>query len=157
MANREKTNDVETEKTVQKQGGDNYGFTARRWLVPGLVIIIVLMFIALISAFWWTGKGGRLAYRDYKFGPMPMRREAGLFGSGGGYRYVSNQNQTRGVVTAVNGSSFTVAAYGSTTTVQTSSATQYHGGDQVKVNDTVIAYGAGNNGTLNATQVVINP
>jgi len=75
----------------------------------------------------------------------------------GGKQLADGQNRTSGVVTAVNGSSFTLAGHGSTTEVTTNSSTQYRDGNTVKVNDTVVVSGTTINGTLTATKVVINP
>lgn len=86
-------------------------------------------------------------------GIVRQTRSLGRFGIAGS----NSQDTARGVITSVNGTNFTVAGNGSTQQVSTSSSTQYQGGDQVKVNDSVVAYGTTNNGTLSATQVVINP
>jgi hypothetical protein len=66
-------------------------------------------------------------------------------------------NRTQGIVTSVNGSSFTIASRGSSTTIETNGSTQYTGGNQVKPNDSVLVFGTNNNGTFTATQIVINP
>jgi len=67
----------------------------------------------------------------------------------------TNQVQISGVVTAVNGQSFTVAGNGSTNTVQTNSDTQYVNGSKVSVNDSVMVVGTTNGGTFTAAQVAI--
>jgi len=68
-----------------------------------------------------------------------------------------NISRLSGVVTAVNGTTFTVGGNGATNSVQTTSSTQFTGGDKVAVNDSVIVSGTTNNGTFTATQVAINP
>ena len=68
----------------------------------------------------------------------------------------SSKIRIEGVVTAVNGSSITVAGHGATNTVTTNSSTQYVGGSQPKVNDTVVALGSISNDTFTATQISIN-
>ncbi len=69
----------------------------------------------------------------------------------------ANTNRITGVVTAVNGQSFSLAGGGATATIQTNGSTQYSGGSSVAVNDTVVVTGTNNNGTWSATRVVINP
>lgn len=68
----------------------------------------------------------------------------------------SNQVQISGVVTAVNGSTFTVAGNGTNNTVQTNSNTQYYNATKVSLNDSVAVVGTTNNGTFTASQVIIN-
>ncbi len=84
-------------------------------------------------------------------------RQRGMMFGGGQQVNTDNQSRLNGVVTSVNGNSFTLAGGGTTNTVTTSSSTQYQGGSQVKQNDTVVVLGAISNGSFNATQVVINP
>lgn len=69
----------------------------------------------------------------------------------------SSKDRARGVVTSVSGNRFTLAGHGSATTVQTDSSTKYDGGNQVKVNDTVIVVGTTKNNVLNADFIDINP
>jgi hypothetical protein len=90
------------------------------------------------------------------FGKELGGRRHGLMAIGGN-NLADGQNRTTGVVTAVNGSSFTLAGHGSTTNVTTNSSTQYQGGNTVKQNDTVAVFGTTSNNTLTATQVIINP
>jgi hypothetical protein len=63
----------------------------------------------------------------------------------------------QGVVTAVNGSTITVAGNGATNTVTTNSSTQYTGGSKAAVNDTIVAVGTTNNNVFTATRIIINP
>jgi hypothetical protein len=65
--------------------------------------------------------------------------------------------QVRGVVTAVNGNTLTVAGNGTTRSVTISSSTQYSGGLSVAVDDTIIATGSVSSTTFNATAIVVNP
>jgi Domain of unknown function (DUF5666) len=81
----------------------------------------------------------------------------GRTGNGGIMMSGNSQSNLRGVVTAVNGSDFTVAGNGATTQISTSSSTQYADGNQVKLNDSVVVSGTTSNGTLQASQIVINP
>jgi hypothetical protein len=61
-----------------------------------------------------------------------------------------------GVVTQVNGDSFTIAGNGTTKTIKTDSNTSYNTTDKkVSVNDSVIVTGTDSNGTFTATTVSI--
>lgn len=80
------------------------------------------------------------------------------YGAGGYVRNpASNGSIVEGVVTAANTAALTVAGNGTTSTVSTTSSTQYQGGSQAAVNDTVIVTGTTTNGTFTATKIVINP
>lgn len=68
-----------------------------------------------------------------------------------------NTNRLSGVVTAVNGTTFTIGGHGATNSVVTNSTTQFTGGDKVAVNDSVLVSGVVANGTFTATRVIINP
>ena len=71
---------------------------------------------------------------------------------------VDGQTRLSGVVTSVSGSGFTVAGHGVTTNVTTNSSTQYrNGSSQVKQNDSVLVLGTDSNGTITASQIIINP
>ena len=65
-------------------------------------------------------------------------------------------NSLVGVVTAVNGSGFTVAGDGTTETVNTSSDTRFVGATSVKVNDSVRVLGTVSGSTWTATGVFVN-
>lgn len=149
-------------KNEQKHPEYHYGYYHKSdWLLPVLIVIIIIFLAGLI--------GGMVAYHHERKNAVIYSGSVGLGlrGSGGvfqrgrsfnGYEIVSNnRNSVSGVVTNVSSSSFTVAGNGSTQQVTTNSSTQYQGGNQVKVNDTIIAYGTTSNGTLTATQIVINP
>lgn len=124
------------------------------WLV--VIAALVVLFIAFIVGIA-AGRWGRTGYYmdGYRTGGYMM----------GGHRFMAGDGmfgqdyQTRviGTVTAVNGSDFTVAGGGTTNSVKTDSSTQWEGGNSVKANDTVVAYGSVNNGTFTATLVQINP
>jgi hypothetical protein len=75
----------------------------------------------------------------------------------GGFVYSSNANLVSGVVTAVNGSTLTVAGDGSTSSVDTTSSTSYTNAPSAVVNDTVIATGSTSGGTFTATRIIVNP
>ena len=125
-----------------------------------------LFALAGLVILFWAFVIGAAAGRFYS-GPLSFR-ERGEFASrhmltgdrldgGFGSRIGTNHDRASGTVTAVSGSSFTLAGHGSSYSVQTDSTTNYEGSNSVKVNDTVIAFGTTNNGVLTATQVVINP
>jgi len=129
----------------------------KSWLVPVLVVIIVILLVAGIFG-WASNHRGRFGPAG-GFGSVQARRgfaAGGLYGVGSGGN-AANQNRLQGVVTAVNGSSFTLAGNGTTNTVQTNGSTQYQNGNAVAVNDTVIVFGSVSNSTFTASQVVINP
>lgn len=132
--------------------------SARRgwWIVISSVVILILAAAALAAAAAYriSGGGGHGASRA-----LGIERRLRIGELSGLQKGTAANGQTRklGVVTAVNGSNFTLAANGETTQVATSSSTQYRGGSQVKADDTVIAAGTISNGTLDASRVNINP
>ena len=129
------------------------------WLYGLLgIIVLILVFIAGVSAA--DHRGANRAFPGAKV--MALRGEFGVqkhgFGPfGGGMASNNGQTRTRGVVTSISGSSFTIAGNGSTTNVDTNSSTQYQNGNQVKQNDSVLVFGTNSKGTITATQIVINP
>jgi hypothetical protein len=129
---------------------------SRNWLVPALLIVIILLLIGMI-AHGRTDRLSRIDGKGFGGGFSTMRGPERGFMRAGGKVGGSNQAQLRGVVTAVNGSTFTIAGGGATNDVTTNSSTQYQGGSQPKVNDSVLVSGTTNGGTFTATEVVINP
>ena len=135
-----------------------------RGLAYGAGAVIVLLIVFMLGA---AAAGHHRVYRTggfYGGGPGPvtvgMGRGERVFmhsGNFGGTVTDNGQTRTTGVVTAVNGSSFTLAGNGATTNVTTNGSTQYQNGNTVKVNDTVMVVGTTSNNTLTATSVVINP
>jgi hypothetical protein len=131
-------------------------FNHHGWLT-GLLIAIVVLLIFMAGMAVSNHRNGVV------FGPSKaIRTQAGGFGprhSGGFGGRTADNGQTRaaGVVTSVDGSSFTLAGNGSTTNVTTSGSTQYKDGNQVKQNDSVIVWGTESNGIISAAQIVINP
>ena len=153
-------NSKKEEVTSVEHGATPKSYTvfqnSRNWLVPGLLIIIILLLVGMIA----HGRADRLGRIDGKAfggGFSTMRGPERGFIRTGGKIGGSNQAQLRGVVTAINGSTFTIAGDGATNDVTTNSSTQYQGGSQPKVNDSVLVSGTTNNGTFTATEVVINP
>jgi hypothetical protein len=123
-------------------------------LVIGALIVLFLVFMSGAAA----GKFSNGLYNQHfnhfaDRGLMPRMHHS--FGLDNGLN--NAQNRVRGTVTNVSGDTFTVAGYGATTQIKTTTSTQYQGGNQVKVNDTVVILGSTTNGTLTATQVSINP
>lgn len=123
-------------------------------VVAGLLVLFTI-FAAFAALLWSTGPHG-LREQGFKESGIRMMGERGGHMAGGFSRF-GNADTARGTVTNVSGDSFTLAGHGSATQVKTSSSTQYQGGNQVKVNDTVIAFGTTSSGTLQASQIIINP
>jgi hypothetical protein len=127
------------------------------WLY-GLVGILILLVVFMAG----VGAANHHNRMVRPSGAMAGGFSKRIFGGERGFRADGGQlsnvgNSTRGVVTAVNGASFTLAGNGATTNVTTNSSTQYQDGNTVKQNDTVIVFGTTTNNTLTATQVIINP
>lgn len=123
------------------------------WGWPAAIIVIVIVGMMLIGgmfawAFWGGGYGGYWGMHG-SYGNRMMDEH--------GYGIMFGGDRVVGTVTAVDGSSFTVAGDGSTTKVTTDDSTRYTYGNQVKVNDTVMVLGNTSGGTLKADRVVINP
>jgi hypothetical protein len=138
--------------------------TQRSWIYGvGAVLILILVFMAGMGAAAhheeMKGKRGIFTVQRGEFGThmggSPMG--AGIRHELGSSTTSNGETRLSGVVTAVNGSSFTVAGSGATNNVTTNSSTQYQSGNQVKVNDTLLVTGTSSNGTLTATHIVINP
>lgn len=126
---------------------------------PLLITIAVLLALILLGGAF---AAGRRSSNYWNAGPMTMRDvrmhvgapDFGLHRTGS---FLNTSDRIVGVVTAVNGSHFTVASNGSTKDVQTNSSTSYSGGSKVAVNDTVAVFGANSNGQFTADAIVINP
>lgn len=123
------------------------------------LIIGAAAIVALVMVFGVGLGAGRMSWRmQDRPGIKMMDRRGGMMPSGWGQGGISsNQARLSGVVTAVNGSSFTLAGGGVTNSVTTNSSTQWDGADSVKVNDSALVFGTTSNGTFTATQVVVNP
>ena len=136
------------------------GPAGRGWLYGlGAVVILVIVFAAGVgvanhrqSMVVRTGSFSGTAGGGFGFG----RRGSGAGGFGGGTS-PSGQTRVNGVVTAVSGSDFTIAGNGTTTNVTTDSSTQYQNGSTVKQNDSVLIFGTQSNGTIAASQIIVNP
>ena len=148
------------ERLEKEQGKSEHHYDYRKsgWLLPVMIFVVVMSLAGLF--------GGMVAYHHERqttvLSPRFERMRSGIIqrnrtSDGFGMMNSNSQNAVSGVVTNVNGSSFTVASNGSTQQVPTNSLTQYQGGNQVKVNDTVVVYGAITNNTFTATQIIINP
>ena len=128
----------------------------KSWIagLAALLILFVVFMFGMAAGRFGTGNFG---HRQSVFMKGIMmsgdRGFGGMMHSG----LINSQDRVAGTVTAVNGSSFTLAGNGSSYSVQTNSSTQWQNGRSVKVNDTVMAFGTTNGGVLTATQVVINP
>lgn len=138
--------------------------TGGRGMLYGAGAVIVLIIVFLLGAAVTNHRVNRVG--GFFGGPGMVSKRIGIGGERGFMRAggfdgsITNgngQTRTSGVVTSVNGSSFTLAGNGSTTNVTTSSSTQYQDGNSVAQNDTVIVLGTKSGDTLNATSIVINP
>ena len=135
------------------------------WIIGGT--LAGLAGIALIVGVVWgvTHRGAMMNARfdDDQYGPRitdnrgfdrgGMGREGMMMGGQG-----STDSSTRvfGVVTAVDGSTLTVAGNGTTKKVVINDSTQYYGAAQpVKVNDSVTITGATSGDTFTAGRIVI--
>lgn len=130
------------------------GSWQKGWLAAiAAIIILFIVFIVGLAA----GRFGRTGYYmdGYRTGGHMMGDHR--FIGGGGMFGQDYQARVIGTVTSTNGSDFTVAGGGTTNTVKTDNSTQWEGGNSVKTNDTVVAYGSVSNGTFTATLVQINP
>lgn len=148
------------ERLEKEQGKSEHHYDYRKsgWLLPVMIFVVV---ISLAGMF-----GSMVAYHHERQNTVLSPRLGGMrsgiiqrnrTSDGFGMMNSNSQNAVSGVVTNVNGSSFTVAGNGSTQQVSTDGSTQYQSGNQVKVNDTVVVYGTTTNNTLTATQIIINP
>lgn len=140
--------DTDKHTTVQQK----YGVLA----VVGIAIVLAFTAGMILE----HSSRGRQAIRPMGVGGFVMG-ERGQAGPHGFSRRLNSSDENlshiSGVVTTVNGSTFTVAGHGTTNSVQTTSSTQFTGGDKVAVNDSVLVSGSTANGTFTATQVAINP
>ncbi|MBX4188958.1 hypothetical protein KW792_02555 [Candidatus Saccharibacteria bacterium] len=151
-----------TEETNHVSTRPNYFSTApgKGWLYGAGAFFLLLIAFAMGSAA--AGHDRLQPGRTVLGGPhvgfeRHMRTGGGQGLMESGTSTSDGQSRTQGVVTSVNGSNFTIAAHGWTTNVTTNSSTKYQNGNQVKQNDSVIIFGTEANGTLTATQIVINP
>lgn len=122
-------------------------------IAGGVVVGVIVVFMAGVALDHASLRRQRGELLGQRFGTGIMHR-GGRMGRQG---VKNNENRLRGVVTGVNGDSFTLAGNGATNTVTTNSSTQYTNGSKVAVNDTVLVVGTTNNGTFTASRIVINP
>lgn len=163
MARQKDTADKE-EKVAEERPAPSRSYLnaapARHGWLYGALAIIVLLLVFMFGAAAERHHSSRqmvfgaAGFKTSFIGPGRMHERS--FGIGG-TQTANGEDRTTGVVTSVNGNNFTVAGNGATTNVTTNSSTQYRGGNQVKQNDTVIVRGTTSNGTITATEIVINP
>lgn len=130
----------------------------RRWFWPPAIAAGLVLVFSFIASLFAIGMAAHHLDRDR--GGLAGLHQRGLRAGGPiglGDRISGSQNHLFGVVTSVNGSSFTLAGNGSTNDVETNSSTQYQNGSQVKVNDSVVVLGTTNNGKFTASRIFINP
>lgn len=125
---------------------------------PLLITIAVLLALTLLGGAFALGH--QTNYSPHRPG---LRMSGGMtggmpeFGERRAGDALNSSTRLVGVVTQVNGSTFTVASNGATKDVQTNSSTQYQNGSAVKQNDSVVVFGSTNNNQFTADQVIINP
>jgi uncharacterized Zn-binding protein involved in type VI secretion len=130
-----------------------------RWAVAGIALFLLLLGLLALSAL------AHLLHRAEQ-----QADPNGLFGGYGHQRNDDDRTMMRhtqpplstgatrvsGVVTAVNGDSFTVAGNGTTKTVTTNGSTVYNtSGNKVAVNDSVTVTGVISGDTFTATRVMV--
>lgn len=127
------------------------------WILGIFLVLVIIGFIASMAGFAHYVRNHRNSgiVTPNGYGGF-MERGFGRHRMMGGAIYNSNQVAISGVVTNVNGSSFTLSGNGTTNSVQTNSSTQYSGASKVSVNDSVTVLGNTNNSTFTASQVYIN-
>lgn len=144
-----KKEDKKAEENDQNNSGSKSGLI----LAAILAIVVIFLLGALVDHTVNYNRNHRAAVITAGFvggGGMGFRQREFI-----GQAVTTNQIEVGGVVTAVNGQSFTLAGNGTTNTVQTNSSTQFVGASKVSVNDSVVAVGTTNNDTFMATQVVV--
>jgi hypothetical protein len=129
------------------------------WRNPWVILASVLVLVFIVF--------GLISHAAVHFGPQMYTRITGTSGPAGvgpwgpvGARrsvaIAPGSSEVQGVVTAVDGNKLTIAGDGTTSTVYTSSSTQYVGASSVAVNDTVDVTGTSSDGTFTATGISIN-
>lgn len=134
------------------------------WLIGGVLAGIAI--IALVCGMTW-GMARRASLADIRFDDSMMMGHhrlddrsgrGSIRGSGGimGDNLASDSTRVTGVVTAIDGTTLTVAGGGVTKKVTTNDSTSYFGAAQpVKVNDTVMITGTTSGDTFAAGRIVI--
>ncbi len=125
------------------------------WRNPWVIICAAFLLLILLAAATAVHRVATVV----AMGPTQRKITMMPGGPGVGYRQFvqPNGSQLQGVVTVVNGDKLTIAGNGTTSTVTTTSSTQYVGASSAAVDDTVDVMGTSSNGTLTATQIVVNP
>ena len=122
------------------------------WRNPWVIIAAAFLILVLLA-------GVAAVHRAATVIGFKGPRQMAIAPGGRMFRAYVNPNGSNltGVVTAINGDKLTIAGNGTTSTVSTTSSTQYVGASQVAIDDTVMISGTTASGTLTATQIVINP
>lgn len=129
-----------------------------RWaILGGLSLLLLLGLLALSALVHLIRHADDRGLFNGVSGQYSQQMHEGFRG-GRDYRQapLSDSTFVHGVVTAVNGDSFTVAGNGTSKVVKTNSSTVYNNsGNKVAVNDTVSVMGTTNGETFTATRVYI--
>ena len=150
-----KTEAADTSKTSAVPANDHRHDKRTAMIVCGAALLVL---IGLAAGIWMHVDQAR----DRREAVIGMMGERGFMHMGPENRTAINPTDgttvTRltGVVTQVNGDSFTIAGNGTTKTIKTNADTSYSTADKkVSVNDSVIVTGTDSNGTFTATTVNI--
>lgn len=125
------------------------------WRNPWVIIVAAFLLLVLVG---FGSVVHRVASAD---GSFVAKRQVIMAPGGpgmvrGDWSLPAGGSELQGVVTAVNGDKLTIAGDGKTSTVTTTSSTQYLGASSAAVNDTVGVTGTSANGVLTATQIAVN-
>jgi hypothetical protein len=177
MPDKQKTTEKEVDKVEEKAPAESAPETVSAtqtrgvvkrstppWPLIALGAFATVVTIALIVVSWMLIASHRQARQQVlgangQFGPGSS--SYGNNANGGQYfrrgRGALQAAAARGVVTAVNGDSFTVSGAGKQVTVNKSSATITGDKSDIAVNDTVTVYGTtDSDGTVTATRVLVS-
>ena len=140
---------------VKYERTNGHGTKVMVWL-GGIIVFFVLIVGVSMAAFHLNTtrvQGGFMG------GPQRSGMMRAPYGARGGVRMMngvtSNEQRLSGVVTTVNGTSYTIAGGGKSNTVQTDGNTRYVNDKKPAVNDSVTVLGTTNNGTFTASEVVV--
>ncbi len=126
----------------------------RSWAWPLATAVIflglIILVINIIGVILLSDRYGLHFQDGYSRNGWMM--EHGTWGS-----WLEGQSRASGVVVSVSNNAFTIASNGGTKSITANGSTQYQGGSQVKINDSVIVYGQDSGNSLQASFIVINP
>lgn len=150
------TDPKDVKATTVEQPNTSRRPTRTWWIIGGVTAGLAV--IGLICALAW-GKAHHVSVGDGGFERRfgydrrdPDRLERGMTRDS----YASDSSHVSGVVTAINGTSLTIAGNGTTRQITTTGTTTYYGAAQpVKVNDSVTISGTTSGDTFTANRIMI--